>query len=402
MHVAPATDNTARPRAGQPCHTLHKSGFPYTPPDHSKAITNWPIDSFATIFRPARLAPINIPANHPSSPTKKYDHYSFTSLLHLLAITLIIVSPLLSPTPARSATPVTAAPSTWRWPLNGSPRILRRFAPPPEPWLTGHRGIDLAAPATTPVLAAGQGTIGYTGSVAGRGVVTVDHPGGLRTTYLPVTAAVRQGDPVSPGDHLGTVEPGFPHCPESCLHWGLRRATAYLDPLLLLGHARIRLLPYWHVKPPPSPPPPPLPTAATPAPSPHHPPNDHTRGRSGLPGDAGVLVAVGRLDEEKRPSHQPLTPVRPNRHYTPRIAPTGHFSLRSTATPVISALGIAALLTVLILLTLLRHRIRPKKSRRNPAGGRHSARSDHAPTTDTRYSTTGQHRKPRRNRTHRQ
>lgn len=109
-----------------------------------------------------------------------------------------------------SATPVTAAPSTWQWPLNGSPRILRRFAPPPEPWLTGHRGVDLAATVAAPVLAAGQGTIGYAGSVGGRGVVTVDHPGGLRTTYLPVAAAVRSGDAVSPGDRLGIVEPGSP------------------------------------------------------------------------------------------------------------------------------------------------------------------------------------------------
>ncbi|MFI7221653.1 M23 family metallopeptidase [Nonomuraea angiospora] len=144
------------------------------------------------------------------------------------------------------ASPARAAPPTWRWPLDGHPRVLRRFTPPPEPWLAGHRGIDLAAPPSTPVLAAGPGTVRFAGPVAGKGVVTVEHESGLRTTYLPVKASVRRGQPVAPGSTLGFVEASPGHCPESCLHWGLRRGTHYLDPLLLLGQATIRLLPFWH------------------------------------------------------------------------------------------------------------------------------------------------------------
>ncbi|MGW6499168.1 peptidoglycan DD-metalloendopeptidase family protein [Nonomuraea angiospora] len=144
------------------------------------------------------------------------------------------------------APPARASPSTWRWPLDGHPRVLRRFTPPPEPWLAGHRGIDLAAPPSTPVLAAGPGTVRFAGPVAGKGVVTVEHESGLRTTYLPVKASVRRGQPVAPGSTLGFVEASPGHCPESCLHWGLRRGTHYLDPLLLLGQATIRLLPFWH------------------------------------------------------------------------------------------------------------------------------------------------------------
>ncbi|MEQ4723442.1 peptidoglycan DD-metalloendopeptidase family protein [Nonomuraea sp. B19D2] len=143
------------------------------------------------------------------------------------------------------ATPARASPPTWRWPLDGHPRILRRFAPPPEPWLAGHRGVDLAAPTATPVLAAGPGTVRFAGPVAGKGVVTVEHEGGLRTTYLPVEASVRRGQPVTSGARLGVIEASTGHCQESCLHWGLRRGSDYLDPLLLLGHAPIRLLPYW-------------------------------------------------------------------------------------------------------------------------------------------------------------
>ncbi|WP_421917239.1 M23 family metallopeptidase [Nonomuraea polychroma] len=154
-----------------------------------------------------------------------------------------------------TAPPARASPPTWRWPLDGNPRILRRFSPPPEPWLAGHRGIDLAAPTATPVLAAGGGTVRFAGPVAGKGVVTIDHEGGLRTTYLPVAASVKRGQSVTPGTELGVIEPSGGHCPESCLHWGLLRESRYLNPLILLGRAPIRLLPFW---------PPRLPTATTP------------------------------------------------------------------------------------------------------------------------------------------
>ncbi|MFI7638195.1 peptidoglycan DD-metalloendopeptidase family protein [Nonomuraea sp. NPDC049400] len=161
--------------------------------------------------------------------------------LTALALLLTAAMILLPTAPAR------ASPPTWRWPLDGHPRILRRFAPPPEPWLAGHRGVDLAAPTATPVLAAGPGTVRFAGPVAGKGVVTVEHEGGLRTTYLPVEASVRRGQPVASGARLGVIEASTGHCQESCLHWGLRRGTDYLDPLLLLGHAPIRLLPHWPI-----------------------------------------------------------------------------------------------------------------------------------------------------------
>ncbi|GII61763.1 hypothetical protein Skr01_18480 [Sphaerisporangium krabiense] len=71
------------------------------------------------------------------------------------------------------------------------------------------------------------------------------HPGGLRTTYLPVRASVRRGEVVRSGDVIGSVEPATRHCPASCLHWGLIRGARYLDALLLLGLGQVRLLPRW-------------------------------------------------------------------------------------------------------------------------------------------------------------
>ena len=129
------------------------------------------------------------------------------------------------------------------WPVP-SPLVTRPFEPPPERWLAGHRGVDLAAPPGSPVRSSGAGTVVFAGPVAGRGVVSVAHPNGLRTTYEPVEPAVRAGDAIITGQTLGTLSAGHPGCPApACLHWGLRRGDAYLDPLALLGRGRVRLLP---------------------------------------------------------------------------------------------------------------------------------------------------------------
>ena len=108
------------------------------------------------------------------------------------------------------------------------------------------------------MLAAGAGTVVFAGIVAGHGVVSVDHPGGLRTTYEPVSPTVTAGDRVLRGQQIGAVQPGHLGCPVSaCLHWGVLRSpehgTAedsqqstdrqYLDPLRLLAATRVRLLP---------------------------------------------------------------------------------------------------------------------------------------------------------------
>ena len=129
------------------------------------------------------------------------------------------------------------------WPVVPA-RVVRRFDPPPLPWLPGHRGVDLAALPSATVRAAGAGTVVYAAVLAGRGVVSIAHPGGLRTSYEPVTPTVAVGDAVAAGGPVGTLEPGHPGCPEAaCLHWGLRRGDLYLDPLALLGLGRVRLLP---------------------------------------------------------------------------------------------------------------------------------------------------------------
>ncbi|MFF5214778.1 peptidoglycan DD-metalloendopeptidase family protein [Micromonospora sp. NPDC000442] len=132
----------------------------------------------------------------------------------------------------------------FRWPVDGVPQPVRRFDPPPRPWLAGHRGVDLLAPAAATIRAAGPGTILFAGMVADRPVVTVGHADGLRTSYEPVQPAVTAGTVVPAGASLGTLLPGHAGCPAAaCLHWGLRQGDDYLDPLALLGLGRARLLP---------------------------------------------------------------------------------------------------------------------------------------------------------------
>ncbi|MGH3785305.1 MAG: M23 family metallopeptidase [Pseudonocardiaceae bacterium] len=134
------------------------------------------------------------------------------------------------------------------WPLAGSPTVVRAFHPPTFRYGPGHRGVDLAAVPEAPVLAAGAGTVVFAGIVASRRVISVDHPGGLRTTYEPVSPMVTAGDRVIKGQRIGTVALDHPGCPVSvCLHWGVLRGPArdgdYLDPLRLLATGRVRLLP---------------------------------------------------------------------------------------------------------------------------------------------------------------
>jgi murein DD-endopeptidase MepM/ murein hydrolase activator NlpD len=131
------------------------------------------------------------------------------------------------------------------WPLAPTPRVSRPFQPPSQPYGPGHRGVDLVGTPGQPVLAAGAGVVVYAGPLADRGVVSIDHADGLRTSYEPVRATVRPGQLVRRGEPVGTLEPGHLGCRSvACLHWGLRRDGQYLDPLLLVRRNRVRLLPW--------------------------------------------------------------------------------------------------------------------------------------------------------------
>ncbi|MEQ0558819.1 M23 family metallopeptidase [Amycolatopsis sp. NEAU-NG30] len=132
------------------------------------------------------------------------------------------------------------------WPLSPDPVVTKYFDAPETPFGAGHRGVDLAAVPGQDVLAAETGVVVFAGAVAGRPVVSVDHDGGLRTTYEPVAAKVSVGAQVYRGQVLGIVLAGHPGCPvAACLHWGVRRGEEYVDPLALVGEVgEYRLKPW--------------------------------------------------------------------------------------------------------------------------------------------------------------
>lgn len=119
--------------------------------------------------------------------------------------------------------------------------LVRGFDPGTSRYSAGHRGVDILGEAGAAVRSAAAGRVHFAGVVAGRPSVSVDHGGGLRTTYTPVRPGVGKGDVVRAGDLLGTLEAG--HCDTPCLHWGLTDGDDYFDPTSYLALRRVRLLP---------------------------------------------------------------------------------------------------------------------------------------------------------------
>lgn len=168
---------------------------------------------------------------------------------HRLAVTTALTACLLLVVPAAMTGPATgAAPpapvTTYRAPLDGPVRVLHAFAPPPRPWLAGHRGVDLAAQPTSTVRAPAGGVVTFAGAVAGRGVVTVTHDDGLRSSLEPVLAAVPVGTRVTAGDPVGSLAGSAHGRVPGALHWGVRDGERYVDPMALLpGRGPVVLLP---------------------------------------------------------------------------------------------------------------------------------------------------------------
>lgn len=181
-------------------------------------------------------------------------------IMTALAATGALLGPATAPEPT-GPPPSPAAATTERpvrsgygWPTSRPHRVVRDFAPPETEYGAGHRGVDLAAPAGAPIRAAGAGVVIHAGPIAGRGVISVEHPSGVRTTYEPVRPEVAEGGRVTRGQRIGRLDPGHPECAtrsdDVCLHWGAKReheadrGGRYLDPLSLLGHGTVHLLPW--------------------------------------------------------------------------------------------------------------------------------------------------------------
>ncbi|HOW83466.1 MAG TPA: peptidoglycan DD-metalloendopeptidase family protein, partial [Spirochaetota bacterium] len=95
-----------------------------------------------------------------------------------------------------------------------------------------HSGIDIAAPAGTPVKAAADGTVlecGFYSNGYGN-LVVIGHNGGLRTCYGHLSAiAIRKGDIVGRGDVIGSVGSSG-RATGTHLHFEVRKGGAAQNP----------------------------------------------------------------------------------------------------------------------------------------------------------------------------
>ncbi|HXJ20068.1 MAG TPA: LysM peptidoglycan-binding domain-containing M23 family metallopeptidase [Polyangia bacterium] len=139
---------------------------------------------------------------------------------------------LLQAAPAVAAAPVDPnRPPSLRWPLTtiavtvGSPFGAR--------WGKPHEGIDLPAPVGTPVFAAADGTVVYSGhGIRGYGnLIVIKHTGDLLTVYAHNSALlVSQGQPVRAGDRIALVGQSG-HATGPHLHFEVRSGQIPIDPM---------------------------------------------------------------------------------------------------------------------------------------------------------------------------
>ncbi|OZG57068.1 peptidase, M23 family [Bifidobacterium tissieri] len=132
------------------------------------------------------------------------------------------------------------------WPIESksSPMIVRDFDNPAQPWLPGHRGVDLQVSYGVVVVAPSDGTLVFAGQVGGKNVLTIDHGNGLSTTYEPATTTLPVGTALRRGEQFGKVDGHSDHCDGQCLHWGLREGKQrYRNPEHAVRQQRIALKP---------------------------------------------------------------------------------------------------------------------------------------------------------------
>lgn len=134
-----------------------------------------------------------------------------------------------------------------------APRVAAGFAWPSRGVITSrfgfrgrrhHHGIDIAAPAGTPITAARAGTVQFAGWLGGYGqLVILDHGGGLTTYYGHASRLlVRVGDPVQRGQLVARVgTTGNVTGPN--VHFEVRNNKVPLDPLAFLQNQRSQPLP---------------------------------------------------------------------------------------------------------------------------------------------------------------
>ena len=168
------------------------------------------------------------------------------SVTRVVVIALMLVAGTTSPSRLAVAADGVVGAADWAWPVVGP--IIDPFDPPDSPFGAGHRGIDIATPAGTVVVAPEAATVAFSGKVGGQLFVTLDHGGGLESTYSWLSATlVKRNDVVARGQPIARSGAGHAGKAPAHLHLGVKLTDVYQDPLAYLGpmsvSAFIRLAP---------------------------------------------------------------------------------------------------------------------------------------------------------------
>lgn len=101
----------------------------------------------------------------------------------------------------------------------------------------GHWGVDLVAPANSPVKAVGAGTVIFAGFTSGGGhTVMVQHPGDKMSVYMHNSRVeVHPGDRVEPGELLAFIGNSGDHSTGPHLHFEWWESGAAIDPALRIS-----------------------------------------------------------------------------------------------------------------------------------------------------------------------
>lgn len=128
--------------------------------------------------------------------------------------------------PAPTGSTGTPSASGFIWPVNGV--LTSGFG---LRWGRMHEGIDISAPAGTPIHAAAAGTIIFAGWMGGYGnMVIIDHGGGLATAYAHMSVIWQSGGSVGQGAAIGGVGTTGSSTGNH-LHFEVRVNGAAVDPM---------------------------------------------------------------------------------------------------------------------------------------------------------------------------
>jgi len=154
-------------------------------------------------------------------------------VVFIALVALVFITPVSASAADPPPDGVSSSADAWEWPLSQL-RLVRPYVAPAHEYGSGHRGIDLEPGAAPVVFAPAAGVVAFSGSVAGRSLVTIDHGDGLVTTLEPVASELQPGAAVGRGEAVGVIDLGG-HAEPGTVHFGVRLDGEYINPMVLLG-----------------------------------------------------------------------------------------------------------------------------------------------------------------------